>query len=57
VNTGFIDQTNNAELRENYRPQFEQGMNPKFIADAIAFALSSGGRGVFSEMTMRPDRR
>jgi hypothetical protein len=32
-------------------------MNPKFIADAIAFALSSGGRGVFSEMTMRPDRR
>jgi NADP-dependent 3-hydroxy acid dehydrogenase YdfG len=57
VDTSFIDQTKDDELRENYRPQFEQGMQPRFIAEAIAFALSSGGKGVFSEMTMRPDRR
>jgi NADP-dependent 3-hydroxy acid dehydrogenase YdfG len=57
VDTSFIDQTKDDELRENYRPQFEQGMQPEFIADAIAFAIASGGRGVFSEMTMRPDRR
>jgi NADP-dependent 3-hydroxy acid dehydrogenase YdfG len=57
VNTSFIDQTKDDELRENYRPQFEDGMQPEFIADAIAFAIESGGRGVFSEMTMRPDRR
>lgn len=57
VNTSFIDQTKDEVLRENYRPQFEEGMHPEFIADAIAFAIESGGRGVFSEMTMRPDRR
>lgn len=57
VDTSFIDQTKDDELRENYRPQFEQGMQPSFIAEAIAFAVSSGGKGVFSEMTMRPDRR
>lgn len=57
VDTSFIDQTKDDELRENYRPQFEQGMQPGFIAEAIAFAVSSGGKGVFSEMTMRPDRR
>lgn len=57
VDTSFIDQTKDDELRENYRTQFEQGMQPGFIAEAIAFAVSSGGKGVFSEMTMRPDRR
>ncbi len=57
VNTAFIDQTKDVDLRENYRPQFEQGMQPDFIADAIVFAIASSGRGVLSEMTMRPDRR
>jgi len=57
VNTSFIDQTTNDELRESYRPQFEQGMEAKFIAEAIALAIESKGRGVFSEITMRPDRR
>ena len=56
VNTAFIDQTNNAELRESYRPQFEAGMDAGFIAEAIAQAIESAGRGVYSEITVRPDR-
>lgn len=57
VNTAFIDQTPNDELRESYRPQFEEGMSPEFIAEAILMAIEAGGRGVFSEITVRPDRR
>lgn len=57
VNTAFIDQTNNAGLRESYRPQFEAGMDAGFIAEAIAQAIESAGRGVYSEITVRPDRR
>ena len=57
VNTAFIDQTNNAELRESYRPQFEAGMDAGLIAEAIAQAIESAGRGVYSEITVRPDRR
>lgn len=57
VNTAFIDQTNNDELRESYRPQFEAGMDASFIAEAIAQAIDSAGRGVYSEITVRPDRR
>ena len=57
VNTSFIDQTNNDELRESYRPQFEAGMDASFIAEAIAQAIESAGRGVYSEITVRPDRR
>jgi NADP-dependent 3-hydroxy acid dehydrogenase YdfG len=57
VNTAFIDQTTNSELRESYRPQFEKGMDPTFIAEAILLAIESKGRGVFSEITVRPDNR
>lgn len=57
VNTAFIDQTNNTDLRESYRPQFEAGMDASFIAEAIAQAIESSGRGVYSEITVRPDRR
>ena len=57
VNTAFIDQTNNDALRESYRPQFEAGMEAAFIAEAIAQAIEAQGRGVFSEITVRPDRR
>lgn len=57
VNTAFIDQTNNDTLRESYRPQFEAGMDAVFIAEAIAQAIEAKGRGVYSEITVRPDRR
>ena len=57
VDTAFIDQTSNEALRESYRPQFEEGMSAQFIAEAIGLAIASKGKGVFSEITMRPDRR
>jgi len=57
VNTPFIDRTTNDELRANYRPQFDEGMSPEYVADAVLFAVESRGRGVVSELTIRPDRR
>ena len=57
VNTAFIDQTRNTDLRESYRPKFKAGMDPKFIAEAIDQAIESHGKGVYSEITLRPDRR
>lgn len=57
VDTAFIDQTSNEALRETYRPQFEEGLSAQFIAEAIGLAIASNGKGVFSEITMRPDRR
>lgn len=57
VNTPFIDQTPNLELRATYRPQFDAGMSPTFVADAIVLAIESKGRGVYSEITLRPDLR
>ena len=57
VNTAFIDKTTNEALRADYRPQFDAGMSAEFVADAIVSALEAKGRGVFSEITLRPDRR
>ena len=57
VNTPFIDRTTNEELRANYRPQFDDGMEANYVADAVLFAVESRGRGVVSELTIRPDRR
>lgn len=57
VNTPFIDRTTNDELRASYRPQFDEGMEPEYVADAVLFAVESRGRGVVSELTIRPDRR
>lgn len=57
VNTPFIDRTTNDTLRADYRPQFDEGMSSEFVAEAIITALESRGRGVFSEITLRPDRR
>ncbi len=57
VNTEFIDRTTNDELRANYRPQFDEGMAPEYVAEAVLFAVESRGRGVVSELTIRPDRR
>ena len=57
VNTPFIDRTTNDELRANYRPQFDDGMEATYVAEAVLFAVESRGRGVVSELTIRPDRR
>ena len=57
VNTPFIDRTTNDELRSDYRPQFDQGMTPEYVAEAVCFAIESQGRGMVSELTIRPDRR
>jgi len=32
-------------------------MEPDYVADAVLFAVESRGRGVVSELTIRPDRR
>ena len=57
VNTPFIDRTTNDSLRSDYRPRFDEGMSPEYVAEAILFALESRGKGVVSELTIRPDRR
>ena len=57
VNTEFIGHTANESLREEYKPRFDSGMNPNFIANAILEAIESGGKGIYSEITIRPDIR
>lgn len=57
VNTPFIDRTTNDDLRANYRPQFDVGMAPEYVAEAALFAVESRGKGIVSELTIRPDTR
>jgi NADP-dependent 3-hydroxy acid dehydrogenase YdfG len=57
VNTPFIDRTTNESLRASYRPQFDEGMDPEFVAQAIVWTVACQGKGVVSELTIRPDRR
>ena len=57
VNTEFIDQTTNDQLRNEYKPRFDAGMDSDFIASAILDAIEANGKGIYSEITLRPDRR
>ncbi|MBM56127.1 MAG: oxidoreductase [Euryarchaeota archaeon] len=57
VNTEFINHTSNDSLRSEYKPKFDSGMSPDFIANAIVEAAEAGGKGIYSEITLRPDRR
>ncbi len=57
VNTTFIDKTNNKSLREEYKSNFETGLAPEFIAEAILQTIDASGKGIYSEITLRPDRR
>ena len=41
VSTPFIDRTTNDELRANYRPQFDVGMTPEYVAGS---GLVCGGK-------------
>lgn len=57
VNTEFITQTTNDDLRNEYKPRFDSGMDADFIASAILNAIEANGKGIYSEITLRPDRR
>lgn len=57
VRTEFIQHTSNNSLREAYEPQFDEGMSADTIAEAILVAIEARGKAVFSEITLRPDRR
>ena len=47
----------NEELKEAYKPTFASGMEPDFIANAVLQAIEANGSGIYSEITLRPDRR
>jgi NADP-dependent 3-hydroxy acid dehydrogenase YdfG len=57
VNTEFIEATNNLEIREKSRVGFESGMTSDFIAQAIYDTIAAEGKAIYSEVTLRPDRR
>ncbi len=57
VDTSFIDKTNNEKLKAQYKPTFNSGMKPDFIANAVLQAIEANGSGIYSEITLRPDRR
>jgi NADP-dependent 3-hydroxy acid dehydrogenase YdfG len=56
VATSFIEKTTNPGLLQEYRDYFAQGLDPMTVAENIAFALSMGGKGVVSEIIVRPKR-
>ena len=55
VDTEFIEQTRDAALLDQYRPNFKQGMRPEFIAEHVLLAIQHRGRGIVSDITLRPD--
>lgn len=57
VDTEFIGHTSNDSLRESYAPEFAKGMRAEAVAEAILTAIEAKGRAVYSEITLRPDRR
>jgi len=57
VNTSFIDRTQNEELRQEYKPNFDKGMTSEFVAESILQVIQASGRGIISEITLRPDHR
>jgi NADP-dependent 3-hydroxy acid dehydrogenase YdfG len=55
VDTDFIEQTRNEDLLDQYRPNFKKGMHPDFIAEHVLLAIENRGRGIVSDITLRPD--
>ena len=55
VDTAFIEQTQNPELRSQFRPNFKKGMRPEFVAEHVLYAIESRGKGIVSDITLRPD--
>jgi len=55
VDTPFIERTQDEEIKAEYRPNFAAGLRPEMVAEQILHVLTSRGRGVISELTIRPD--
>ncbi len=55
VDTDFIEQTRDNTLLDQYRPNFKKGMRPEFIAEHVLLAIDQRGKGVISDITLRPD--
>ena len=55
VDTDFIEQTRDNALLDQYRPNFKKGMKPEFIAEHVLLAIHHRGKGVISDITLRPD--
>lgn len=54
VNTAFIDQTHNEQMKEQMTASFRSGMNPLAIARSIQLAIES--EEMISEILIRPDK-
>ncbi|MGB1075023.1 MAG: SDR family oxidoreductase [Flavobacteriales bacterium] len=54
VDTPFIQQTSNAELRDSYAPEFAKGMEAETVAEAILHAIQGRSSAIYSEITLRP---
>ena len=55
VDTDFIEQTRDSDLLDQYRPNFKKGMRPEFIAEHVLLAIEHRGKGLISDITLRPD--
>ncbi|MDG2426556.1 MAG: SDR family oxidoreductase [Flavobacteriales bacterium] len=55
VDTPFIEQTTDEKLKAKYRPNFTAGLSPAMVAEQIVHVLEARGRGVVSEITIRPE--
>ena len=55
VDTAFIERTPDEALKAEYRPNFTAGLSPEMVAEQILHVLTSRGRGVISELTIRPE--
>lgn len=54
VDTPFIQQTSNVELRDSYAVEFAKGMEAETVAEAILQAIQSRSSAIYSEITLRP---
>jgi len=54
VDTPFIQQTSNVELRDSYATEFAKGMEAETVAEAILHAIQSRSSAIYSEITLRP---
>ena len=54
VNTPFIDQTKNSELLSKFKPSFESGMTPEWVASQIMSTIEVEDGMNISEIIIRP---